>query len=277
VSNQNFQTFDDKLCEQNSWYESSDTWIEVARQALAIRKGEPSFHFPRVVKLIHSKEAIHRLHEHWSKLAGGMTQSHEAGNVCSTILDAISAPLSGDRDWFEIARAASCYGRASFRENPYVKLHGLFEPKLQFLEVSLTDDDFDSNPTPQTSVEFSSVVDAVERSRTIMNLQENWDGEGAQGYSVRTWQRATGFLLKQAAYARDHRYSVGVPRVAPADHGSIDIHWMNEEKELLVNVPSDSAELGTYYGQNQTGDTISGVLNTNASRPDLVVWLMQSK
>ncbi len=78
-------------------------------------------------------------------------------------------------------------------------------------------------------------------------------------------------------FAYSNRYSIGVPRIAPADHGSIDIHWMSGDQELLVNIPADPNELGTYYGQKRSGDTISGVVNTEAPRGDLVVWLTQNK
>jgi hypothetical protein len=126
------------------------------------------------------------------------------------------------------------------------------------------------------SDEPTDIQNAIKSSHVITDLRDNWDGEGTRGYSIDTWNRATGFLSAHATLAHAAGDSIGVPSISPAEHGSIDIHWLDEERELLVNIPSNAEEFGTYYGRKRSGDTVSGVLNTNTLREDLVAWLTQN-
>lgn len=125
--------------------------------------------------------------------------------------------------------------------------------------------------------DWSAITNAVERSMAILQLRDDWDGEGAQGYDRDTWQRAADFVLEQSRYARDcFRRSLGVPRISPADDGSIDVMWISDSAKLLVNFPRNSKEGATFYGANPEGGTVSGMLGEK-NRPDLVLWLTQLK
>jgi len=198
------------------------------------------------------------------------------GSVYPIILDAAAEPveLGVEKNWLEMARAACRLGNAERAASLYFKDSGVYFLDAVSYEpttLGLGDDWAVSQPDTQ----YSAILVAIQKSRGITALHDDWDGEGAQGYDVQTWERATQFLLNQATFAHDNRYSIGVPRIAPADHGSIDIHWTSEGRELLVNIPADPNELGTYFGQKRSGDTISGVVNIGAPRGDLVVWLTQ--
>lgn len=121
--------------------------------------------------------------------------------------------------------------------------------------------------------EFLQIRKAVERSKSIQTLDNDWDDEGSEGYAASTWQRAASFVSAQASTARDSGLLIGVPTIAPADRGSIDIHWQNADCNLLINVPSELKKSATYYGANQRGETISGRLDTQNPRSDLLLWL----
>lgn len=121
--------------------------------------------------------------------------------------------------------------------------------------------------------QYLDIYRAIERSRCIEQLEIDWNDEGAQGYSHLTWQRTAYFAAIQANAARDAGVSIGVPIIAPADHGSIDIHWQNNGRDLLINVPADPQKPATYYGASQAGETTSGLLDPRAARGDLLLWL----
>jgi hypothetical protein len=121
--------------------------------------------------------------------------------------------------------------------------------------------------------EYLNTYKAIEQSRYIGQLQNDWNEEGAEGYSVLTWQRTAYFVAAQVSSARNAGLSIGVPTIAPADEGSIDIHWQNKYKNLLINVPADPNKHATFYGSSKNGETTSGVLDTRAPRPDLLQWL----
>jgi len=122
---------------------------------------------------------------------------------------------------------------------------------------------------------FGRIRDAIESSRTILGLNDNWDDGGAVGYSQEVWERATQLLQKLATLAF---HSLGVmidpPRILPGPDGSIDVLWKTDRYELLVNFPADPAEPASYYGDNKLGNM--PIKNTfDPSKPDrkLVAWL----
>jgi len=126
----------------------------------------------------------------------------------------------------------------------------------------------------ETTPAIVGILDAINRSRTILSLADDWDGEGAVGYSTATWERATLFLLRQAKLAADQFHvALEVPGISPADQGSIDLFWRAQDRRLLVNFPADEGAPATYYGENRKGDTISGHINTESARADLIAWL----
>jgi hypothetical protein len=131
-------------------------------------------------------------------------------------------------------------------------------------------------PIPITSIrDYKLTLDMIEASKAITLLPNNWDEEGSAGYSMRTWMRATDFLRKQATLAKEEGESIGVPTISPASNGSIDIYWRQLKGGLLLNFPENDQEPASYYGEQAKGDTISGVLSTEAARPDFIAWLTQ--
>src|SRR2546425_12031179 len=62
---------------------------------------------------------------------------------------------------------------------------------------------------------------AIEDSRSILSLEDNWDHEGSPGgYSKSTWDRVTGFLNSLwADYSRRTDRLMPVPEILPDSKG----------------------------------------------------------
>lgn len=130
------------------------------------------------------------------------------------------------------------------------------------------------------AVVVNELVLAIGNSRKILQLGNNWDGEGSAGYSEVTWNRATNFLLSSAArYWRDHRRWVASPRITPGPDGSIDIHWKTPKRELLINIPANPEEPAAYYGDDKEDGTENAVrgkkLDTSTYNEWIIAWLMK--
>lgn len=123
---------------------------------------------------------------------------------------------------------------------------------------------------------FSLILREIERSRNILQLGEDWDGEGSPGYEADTWKRATTFL-REAALALwvVHHIRLDTPSISPGPDGSIDIHWKSGERELLINIPANNTEPGTFYGDNKVGQIVKGALDISSDNLWLLMWLMQ--
>jgi hypothetical protein len=122
--------------------------------------------------------------------------------------------------------------------------------------------------------ELSHLVETVDQSRWILALLHDWDEEGSPGYSQATWERASRFLLEHAArLLEEHGVQVPAPAIHPGPYGSLDLHWKEPKRELLVNIPADLAVSPDYYGHDRQGSEIKGTLNTYASKQRLLMWL----
>ena len=111
----------------------------------------------------------------------------------------------------------------------------------------------------------------------MLELEQDWDGEGTCAIKRETWERATKFLRNNAAVLWEkHGIQIQSPSIVPVNDGSIDIHWKVDRKELLVNIPPDPDKRASYYGDNkQGGSVVEGDLDTNAHNHWLLVWLTE--
>src|SRR6266511_2159298 len=124
-------------------------------------------------------------------------------------------------------------------------------------------------------VALKPLEEAIEQSRSLLSLNDDWDGEGALGYNEATWSRAADLLRNSARRFREvHPVIVPVPMILPGPDGSIDLHWKLRQRELLLNIPAEPAELANFYGDDRTGQTIKGFLNPADPHEWLLMWLM---
>jgi len=115
----------------------------------------------------------------------------------------------------------------------------------------------------------------IERATRILELEDDWDGEGSSGYTEDTFNRAVEFLTEHSKGLWELCGSLlPVPRIGPGPDGSIDLHWKLPSHELLVNIPSDPNEVPTFYGDNYGALKNRGTLEPKKFNAEIVPWLM---
>jgi len=122
------------------------------------------------------------------------------------------------------------------------------------------------------------IEEAIRLSEEIFELRDNWDGEGAPGYTRDTWERAIKFVRTSAEMV-DRRYGLSfrAPNINPGPDGSIDVHWRTDDGELLVNIPAEPGALAEFYGDDYGQAVIRGKLNPARSNHELILWLISSQ
>jgi hypothetical protein len=151
----------------------------------------------------------------------------------------------------------------------------IFDPD-QFDSDQWIDKSFDieklEDQLPRKKEEIENLINSA---RWILSLEDDWDDEGSQGYTMDTWLRAINFLKKQLEVLKDDFccHPTPLPQIAPANKGSIDLSWELTDRQLLVNIPSDPSRLATYFGENDIGETTSGRLNIDRQNFALAMWL----
>lgn len=119
-----------------------------------------------------------------------------------------------------------------------------------------------------------AIEGAINASRKILELEDDWDNEGSVGYDRETWERATTFLRSLTRLAFDlFGMPLTFPAISPADDGSIDLYWDQGDCGLLVNFPADPNADATYFGRDENGFTTGGSVPVTARPNFLAAWL----
>ncbi|MGI9105097.1 MAG: hypothetical protein ACR2G4_02485 [Pyrinomonadaceae bacterium] len=127
-----------------------------------------------------------------------------------------------------------------------------------------------------SSVSSQRIKQVIESSRSILNLQNDWDEEGSSGYTVETWGRATRFIRRVAlAFKNDMGKWVDAPKITPGPDGSIDVRWKAEKRSLLINFPADDTKPADFFGSDKGSDTVQGTLDLSSQNQWLLIWLMR--
>lgn len=121
---------------------------------------------------------------------------------------------------------------------------------------------------------LESIRDTIEASRYILELAEDYDGEGSRPYRCETWDRSARFVYQLAmTLYEEHGVLLEPPRIEPGPEGSIDIHWKTPSYELLINVPEGSEEEAQFYGDDYARRVIKGRFPLSAGNTGLLFWL----
>jgi len=113
------------------------------------------------------------------------------------------------------------------------------------------------------SIEIES---AIEGSRTLVDLKEDWDDEGAKPIAQFTWDLAAEVLRKAARAAfRRFSYSLPAPSIGPCADGSIDLYWDTSSFKLLINIKPAAGRQSDFYGE-RSGMKLQSLIDPG--RPD---------
>lgn len=94
----------------------------------------------------------------------------------------------------------------------------------------------------------------IDRSRTLLELADDWDEAGSPGYAEETWRRAVDLMVRIAITTwENHHVRVDSVDIVPGANGSIGLEWTAPGHELLITVPADPAEEAVYYGDDGSG------------------------
>jgi hypothetical protein len=121
---------------------------------------------------------------------------------------------------------------------------------------------------------LADLLSAIDNSRSMLDLPDDWDDEGSPRIMEETWRRATDYLRRHAHLLYELNGShIPIPRILPGPEGSVDLHWKTGRRELLANVPAAADQPATFYGDAFGTNSIKGRLDTEADDLGLFTWL----
>lgn len=126
-----------------------------------------------------------------------------------------------------------------------------------------------SGPLQAMLAEPPVLSHALGNARNLLELPDDWDGEGSEKLSSSTVEAAVGFLLSVFREYRD-KESFPVPDFLPATGRSVDVHWYSAPFELLVNI-GDGGLTGSFFGDRSGVGAISGSHIPNPA--EIATWI----
>ena len=120
---------------------------------------------------------------------------------------------------------------------------------------------------------FDELFKSIEKSKYILELEDDWDDEGSPAYDKTTWIRAIEFIYNYTKKIYDELgILIDSPKISQGPEGSIDILWKKESYRLLINIPQDPKKPASYYGDDYNDEHDKGAHNTN----NITRWLALS-
>jgi hypothetical protein len=122
---------------------------------------------------------------------------------------------------------------------------------------------------------LASIASVVAASRAMLDLPDDWDGEGTPGYQEGTWLRAVAYLVDNAVgFFDEYGLAIPEPKIRKGPAGSIDLHWQRPDRELLINIPAQDGVAADYYGDDRAGGhVVKGTLDPAEDNLWLLMWL----
>lgn len=114
-------------------------------------------------------------------------------------------------------------------------------------------------------------------SRSLLELEDDWDDCGSPAYAEGTWNRAISLLVQLATRLReDCQMQLTSAEVLPGSQGNIDLELRTGNRRLLLSIPPSPDAPARYYGQDQDETrTIKGTLIPSDPNRWLVAWLAE--
>lgn len=123
--------------------------------------------------------------------------------------------------------------------------------------------------------QLEEIYDAIEDSKYIRSLQENWHPEGSLAINPKNYDNAVAFLKMYAQYIFDEfKLVLEEPDIDAARDGSVDLVWRTSKARLLINFRLPEENRAYFYGDNYSDDDHrKGAIPLGSVKDDFALWL----
>lgn len=122
---------------------------------------------------------------------------------------------------------------------------------------------------------LTHIYNTIREAEYILDLEDDWDDEGAVSISIDTFDKAINFIKEYSiSLLENHKLILVAPTISPVGNGSIDVLWQTQDNSLLVNI--NNGNFAYYYGvldvRNLKSD-FNGKVPANTVIHFFAVWL----
>jgi hypothetical protein len=117
------------------------------------------------------------------------------------------------------------------------------------------------NRIVEIPIALSSLEQAINDSKYILELEEGWDGENGKPFSKDTWSNAVNFLIDYATWIyKNTGKAIDSPDIVHSVDGSIELLWQKEKFRIIISLPENS-EMALFYGDDYEEVKIEGTVS----------------
>lgn len=157
----------------------------------------------------------------------------------------------------------------SLRENK-PSSHLRVGPQSKLIVVKL-----DSLQQVELPAELGEIAQAIEESKYLLELSDNFAEEGAKACEFATWERAVRFLVEYSEWVfQSFHYVIDRPKIYDGPHGSIDMLWRTDHYRWLINFPEEYTQPASFYGDDFKLDQIKGTFNQSLHSRRFFMFLL---
>lgn len=130
----------------------------------------------------------------------------------------------------------------------------------------------------QIPSELSEIASEIKNSEKILELEFDWDSEGALRVPQYVWERAAKTLVIYSKWIWENKgVLLVIPSTDALSDGSIDIMWNGTKGRLLLNVRNLASSEAHYYGDTYGGkNKFKGAIeNLNEVHEFFAYWLTE--
>jgi hypothetical protein len=124
--------------------------------------------------------------------------------------------------------------------------------------------------------DLTDLVQEINDSKYILDLQENWDENGALPISPKVYLKAIVFLTTYAKQIFNiHKTIIQSPEINPCPDGSIDLSWRTDLVRLLINfrIKDDQVTAVFYRDHYNNQNSNKGSLTLDTIDESFFVWM----
>jgi hypothetical protein len=118
----------------------------------------------------------------------------------------------------------------------------------------------------------------LEDAKSLLNLENNWNGEGYKLISKEVFERLSNFVLLYASHLIEKDYILESPEIFPSKDGSLYLEWSNSLYTFTIKINSEK-NIAYYYFERTLDDgnkiDANGEIQTNQYFLEIAIWFQK--
>ena len=165
--------------------------------------------------------------------------------------------------------------KSTFTKTPHRRERQFPLEEIVFLKKETIEIELGNKVIAELPINLIAICQAIEQSKYILELEDDWDEEGSEGYKKSTWKKAIEFIANYANWVLDETsIIIDTPKIFPGPEGSIEILWKKPKYRLLINIPEDPQSPASFYGDDFESEQIKGTFEPSKFNQGLILCLL---